>query len=471
MNAIVKKALQIGIPLIIGIAIAVTPPFTGLEAAAMIYMGIFVCAILWLVLDVINDYVVVVLAMALFVVFHVADFKTAFAPFAQSSVWLVIGAFGISAVVAKVGLLKRIAFAILKLFPENFRGQVTALFATGIVMAPMIPSLTAKAAILSPFAATASKALGYAKSSKAATGMFSATWIAAGILGCAFLSGAVPVFTILGFLSPEAQAHWTWINWFLAAAVWLVVIAVLSYIAILVIYSPKKEGKGEEVTIEKGFAKKQLAELGPMTRDEKKAGVLLALALLGWIFGKQIGVDSGIWALIIMCLMAITGLMTKKDFMTRISWSTVVFIGGVFSLAAMITTLGIDQWLAGILGPIVSPLASNPYLFVVVICIATYIMRLVVISQTATTAIFFASLGGICTAAGIDPWVMLFTCYMSTLVWHFSFSNTTYVAALGSTNGELCEHKDTQPMNIAYMVINLIACVASVPVWQMMGML
>lgn len=471
MNTLVKKALQIGVPLILGIVIALTPPPEGLEMAAMIYMGIFVCAILWLVLDVISDYVVVVLAMALFVIFNVADFTTAFKPFAQSSVWLVIGAFAISAVVAKVGLLKRIAFAILKLFPENFRGQVTALFATGIVIAPLIPSLTAKAAILSPFAATASKSLGYEKSSKAATGMFSATWIAAGILGCAFLSGAVPVFTILGFLSPEAQAHWTWINWFLAAAVWLVVIAVLSYVAILFLYGPKKGSAGGEKTLEKGFAKQQLAELGPMSRDEKKAAGFLALALLGWIFGKQFGIDSGIWALVIMCLMAVTGLMTKQDFTTRISWTTVVFIGGVFSLAAMITSLGIDAWLAGILGPIVSPLAANPFIFVAVICIATYIMRLVVISQTATTAIFFASLGGICIATGIDPWVLLFTCYMSTLVWHFSFSNTTYVAALGSTNGELCDHKDTQPMNIAYMVINLVACVASVPVWQAMGMM
>lgn len=140
MNTIVKKALQIGVPLILGIVIALTPPPEGLEMAAMIYMGIFVCAILWLVLDVISDYVVVVLAMALFVIFNVADFTTAFKPFAQSSVWLVIGAFAISAVVAKVGLLKRIAFAILKLFPENFRGQVTALFATGIVIAPLFPA-------------------------------------------------------------------------------------------------------------------------------------------------------------------------------------------------------------------------------------------------------------------------------------------------------------------------------------------
>lgn len=469
----IKTLVKIVIPALIGFAIAMVPPPEGLETAAMIYMGIFACSIIWLVLDVISDYVVVIIAMSAFVVFNVADLTTAFAPFAQSTVWLVIGAFAISGVIAKTGLLKRMAFHILKLFPENFRGQITALFATGFIMSPMIPSLTAKGAILAPFASSAAKALGYKKGSKAASGMFCAAWITAGILGCAFLSGAVPVYTILGFLDVEAQAQWTWVHWFLAACVWLVVITVLSYLFIVFWYNPKKEAAqadGEEVALEKGFAKRQLAELGPMSRDEKVAGGLLALALLGWIFGSMIGLSSTIVALLVMALMAITGVMDKKDFATRISWTTVVFVGGVFSLAAMITKLGIDVWLAGILGPIVGPLAGNPYLFVAVICIATYLMRVVIISQTATTAIFFAALGGICIASGVDPWVLLFTCYMSTLVWHFSFSNTTYVAAIGSTNGEMVEHKDTQPMNIAYMAINLIACVASVPLWQLMGM-
>lgn len=487
MNALVKKLLKIAIPAIIGIAIALIAPPAGLETPAMIYMGIFVCAILWLVLGVIDDHIVVIIAMALFVLFHVSDFPTAFAPFAQSTVWLVIGAFAISAVVAKTGLLKRLAFNVLKFFPENFRGQVTALFATGIVMAPLIPSLTAKGAILAPFASSAAKGLGYEKNSKQSAGMFCATWIAAGILGCAFLSGAVPVYTILGFLDPAEAATWDWIHWFQAAAVWLIVIAVLSYVAILVIYNPGKNTAGkkaqkraeakeaaakvcEEARNDLSFARRQLQEMGPMSRDEKVAGLLLALALVGWIFGRSVGIDSTVVALLVMALMAITGVMDKRDFLTRISWTTVVFIGGVFSLAAMISSLGISTWLAGLLGPVIGPMASNPYLFVAVICIATYVLRVVVISQTAVTAIFFAALGGISVAAGIDPWVLLFTCYMSTLVWHFSFSNTTFVATIGSTNGEMCDHKRTEPMNFAYMVINLIACVASVPVWQMMGM-
>lgn len=464
-----KKILQLLIPLLIGIVIAFISPPDGLTKSAMIYMGIFMCAILWLITDVVADYLVVILAMASFVVFNVAKLSSAFAPFAQSSVWLVIGAFGISAAVGKTNLLKRIAFALLKVFPENFRGQILALFATGLVISPLIPSLTAKASILAPFSATAANALGFKKGSNGARGIFAAMWISSGILGCAFLSGAIPVFTILGFMSPEQQLQFTWMGWLAATWVWLVFVLGLSFLSVMLLCNPRQDGGS--LSMEKGFAKKSLAALGPMAKNEKIAGLFLALALLGWMTGSVHHIDSGIWAVIIMCLMSMAGLLTTQDFGSKISWRTVFFIGGVFSLAAQISHLGIDKWLGTLLGPVLSPVVGNPYVLVPIICIATYIVRAVVISQTATTAIFFATLGGISQAVGVHPFIILFTCYMSTLVWHFSFTNTTYVAALGATGGEMVEHKDNQRMNIAYMVVNLIACTASVPLWHVLGLL
>ncbi|MDR3363022.1 MAG: anion permease [Desulfovibrio sp.] len=465
----VKRSIQLLMPLALGIVIALLSPPEGLTIQAMIFMGIFVCAILWLTFEIIDDYIVVILAMSLFVVFNITPLRTVFAPFASSAVWLVIGAFGISVVVAKVGLLKRIAFAVLKLFPENFSGQILALLSTGLVISPLIPSLTAKASVLAPFSATAAVALGYGKSSKPAAGMFAAMWLSSGIFGCAFLSGAVPVFTILGFLPPEQQAEFTWTYWLSATWVWLVILAVLSFFTIIFLFNPGRSNTG--VIVEKGFAAKNLAALGPMSRDEKFAAFFLALALLGWMTGKWHRIDSGIWALVIMSLMATTGLMKRGDFGTKISWSTVFFIGGVFSLASMISVLKIDKWLATLLGPIMEPVFGNAFVLVPVLCVITYLVRCVVISQTATTAIFFASLGGLAQSSGVHAWVILFVCYMSTLVWHFSFTNTTYVAALGATGGEMVTHRDNQPMNIAYMIINIIACMVSIPLWSAMGLL
>lgn len=458
--------LKIIFPAILGLIIALMTPPEGLEKAAMIFMGVFVCILIWLVLQVIDEHITVIIAMTLFVVFNVTDFKTAFAPFAGASVWLVIAAFGISAVVAKTGLLKRISFKILSWFPENYKGQIAALFASGLAISPLIPSLTAKSVILAPFSATASSSLGYQKGSNGSRGMFAAMWISSGIFGCAFLSGAIPVVTMLGFMPPETAAEFTWVKWFASSWLWLLILGVLSFIAIMVVCNPKNDEVA--ITTEKGFAKKSLDALGVITREEKIAGVLLAAALLGWMTTQFHGIDSTSWALIILFLMAVFGLFNAQDF-KNLAWGTVFFVGGIFSLAALISQLKIHTWLGGIITPILGPLAGNPYLLIPVICIAVYIIRAVIISQTAVTALFYAALVGVTQAVGIHPFVLLFVTYMSTLVWHFSFTNVTYVAALGATGGDMVDHNDNQPMNIAFMVINLIACTASIPLWQIMG--
>lgn len=466
----VGKLMKFAIPAAIGIVIAMLPQPDALEDGAMIFLGVFATAILWLIFDVIDDYIVTTVSLAAFVLLGIVDFNRAFSPFSGQSVWLVIGAFAIAAVIAKVGLLRRVAFKILSLFPETYRGQTTAVFATGTVIAPLIPSLTAKAAILGSFAAEASEALGFKKGSKAATGFFTATWISTGIIGMAFLSGAVPVFTILGFLPEERMAEFSWVRWFVLCVVWLVVMLVLSYVAVLYLYSPSRHGE-EMIVREQGFAKKMSKDLGPMSRNEKIAGVFLALALAGWILGDVLNLSTTIWALIIMACLAALGLLTKKDFVTRIPWSTVYFIGGVFALASLITHFGVHTWLAGLLGPVLEPVAANPYVFVPMLVIGAYLMRYVIISQTATTAIFFAALGGVAAAAGMDQWVLLFVVYVSTLVWHFAFTNVTFVAALGATGDKVCTHRDTLPMNWAFMGINLVACMASIPLWQGLGMI
>lgn len=475
MTDTTKKLLKIFIPIIVGVIIALIEPPEGLTREAMIYMGIFECVVVWLLLDVVPDWAAFLACIACYAVFNVAKFGVIFAPFADTTIWLLIGAFGISAVLVKTGLVKRIAFSILRLFPENFRGQITAFYTTGLIITPFIPALIGKGVILSPIAASASKSLGYKSGSKAATGLFLTVWVTSGILGYAFLTGAAPAMITVGMLPAEQQANWTWTQWFLAAAMWFVVTAVLSYIAILVLYNPKRDKDYDpsqaDTAVEKGFAKKQLEEMGPMSGQEKATAVLLVVAILGWIFGSRIGINAATVSVTVLAIMAVSGLITTQDFVTRIPWDTVIFIGGILSLASLLTQLGISTWIATLMGPIAEPVVSNPYVFIIVVCVLTYLLRFVVVSSIATQVIFLAALGTVAAAAGINPWVLLFVCGNATDVWHFKFTNNVFVPILGATKGEMCSHNDTMPYNVAFMVINLIACLASVPIWQMMGLM
>lgn len=471
MSATTKKVLKIVIPVIIAVIIGVIPAPEGLTQPAMIYAGIFVCVVAWLVLRAVPDWAAFLACLTAYVVFGLAKFGDVFSSFADGTIWVLFGAFGISTVIAKTGLVKRLAFWVLRLFPETYRGQMTAFYATGLVVSPFIPALIGKGVILSPIAAAASKALGYERSSKQATGMFLAVWVTAGILGFAFMTGAAPVLITIGMLPADQQANWTWTSWFAACAIWFVVVAVLSYIAILFISGANKpQSKPVAAAGEKGFAAKQLEDLGPMSNAEKATIALLAVAVIGWIFGSKVGLSAAIVSVGIFAIMAVIGLADTKDVTERMPWDTLILIGGILSLASLLTKLGISTWLATAMEPVAAPIVANPYIYVFAVCILTYLVRLVVVSSTATQVIFLAALGGVAAAAGINPFVTLFVCGASANVWHLRFTNNVFIPILRATGHDMCEHEDTLSFDIAFMVINLIACLASVPLWQSLGL-
>lgn len=458
--------VKVILPVVIGLIIAFIPPLGDpLTVESMRFAGIFVCMILMMVFNIFPDFVITISGLILMVSLQVTDFGTAFSPFAGAAVWLVIGAFGIGAAVAKTGLLKRISFMVLKLFPESFKGQVLAFYTAGLVVSPLIPSLAAKATILGPFAAQVSESLGYEKDSKGARGLFAAVTIMATIAGMAFLSGAVPVATLLGMMPEESAAELTWFGWLKGSWLWLVITLVLSFVAILVLYTPKSSGKVEE----KGLAKKELEKMGPASTNEKIALVCLILALVGWMTTDLTGLNTTVVAIIALMLLFLTGVMKAADFKNSIAWSAVVFIGNVYAIAALISSMGWATFLAGILKPLLGPVASNAWLLVPVICIVVYILRIVIMSQTAAITIVWAIFGGLALEFGIHPFVVLFPGYLATLVWHYPGNNTTTTTLLASTNDKMVTFNGTFQYNIVYMVITLIACTASVPLWQLIG--
>ena len=474
MSESMKKGLKITIPIIIGVIIAFIQPPEGLTQQAMIYMGIFECVVVWLMLGAVPDWAAFLACISAYVVFNVAKFGVVFAPFADSTVWLLIGAFGMTCALIKTGLVKRLAFGILSLFPESYRGQLTAFYVAGFAITPWIPAKIGKGVMVTPIAAAATKALGYPARSKAATGIFLSVWVTTGILGYAFLTGAAPVMITIGMLPADQQANWTWMSWLGACAVWLIIVAVLSYVVLLVLYGPKKGAQADgdvKTAFEKGFAKKQLREMGPMSREEKLTGILVLVAIIGWIFGSKVGLSAPVIAVGVFAIMAVIGLVDTKDLTSGIPWDTAIFIGGILSLASLLTQLGISTWIATLMEPVAGPIVANPYIYVAAVCVLTYLARLVVVSSTATQVIFLAALGGVASAAGINPFVTLFVCLCSTAVWHLPFTNNEFIPLLGTQKGEMCEHADTLPFNWAYMAINMIGCLASVPVWQMLGLM
>ncbi|MGE5545069.1 MAG: SLC13 family permease, partial [Bacillota bacterium] len=266
------------IGIIILLVMVIMEPASGLTHPAMIGLGIFFCAVVFWIFEVFTDYVTALLMCAAWAGTGIVPFKTAFAQFSSDTWFLLVAAFGLGVAVARSGLLNRVSLKIMELFPATFKGQTAALVAAGNLIGPMIPSVTAKCAMAAPFAKGISDKMGYKPDSKGAAGLFGAMFLGFGISGPAFLSASFMCYTIKGLLPPAVQAQMTWGAWAVNALPWTLVVALLGYFVIQLLYRPE-----QDVQVDKQYIKQQIADLGPMTRNEKIVSIVLVACLLLWM--------------------------------------------------------------------------------------------------------------------------------------------------------------------------------------------
>ena len=451
----------------VGIAVWIcllTPP-EGLTVEAIRFIGCFMGGMLLCVFRSIPDWLASLAALMALVLLKVGSFAAVFAPFSGTTLWLIIPAYGIACVVGKTGLLKRVALHILSWFPDSFTGQVSALFVAGIIISPCIPSTLAKMSIFAPFTEQVATEMGYERNSKGAAGLFLSQWVSAGLLGYGFYSGSFAVAMMLGLTPIEDQAYFNWGTWLATCAAWLVVMTVLSYIFILLVYKPKTGGK-----LPKGFTKGKVKELGPMSKDEKKAAVVLIIILLAWIGEGWHGIAACYVAIMGWIVFGLLGMFDKKEVATAIPWGELIYMMLIFTAQSMIGSVGISAWLQGILDPILSPLFGNTFMLILAIIVTTYILRFVILSQFTIAVIIYAILGGLAQQAGMNGALIVLIVYVSGNIHVLDFQNSVWVTARVAAHS-MVEQAVCLPYCLAWLVINLLGWWASVPLWQALGLM
>src|SRR4030095_17082636 len=105
-------------------------------------------------------------------------------------VWcLVLVLIAVGGGLPRSGILQRIAFALLSMFPATFAGQAVAFLVGGLVMTPLLPLTVARCALTAPLARQVAETLGYPARSRAAVGLGLAAFTGAGLLSPVVLGG------------------------------------------------------------------------------------------------------------------------------------------------------------------------------------------------------------------------------------------------------------------------------------------
>ena len=330
--------------------------------------------------------------------------------------------------------------------------------AAGLVISPLIPSNNAKTNLLVPMATEMTKQVGYEKKSGPALGLLTAVFIPPYIGSHAFLTGSANVAFMLGVIG----LSFSWVGYLSMTWVWLILLLVGTYIFCMVFCRPK-----EKLNLPASYFSDKYKELGKMKKEEWVALVVIAVCLVLWI-GNFF--DAGMVALLGGIVLCAFGILKPSDFQTRIPWGLIMFIGAIISIAGFMSPLGVSAWIATVLGPIVSPVISNVWIFVPVLLIVTWVLRAFIPAQGPCLIILFSIFGPLLPDAGISLFILGFVEYIGGNIWFNSFMNPFVIGTLGVAGNEYVTIKEFKKSAYAYAVISIVAMMGSIPLWMAMGL-
>lgn len=428
-----------------------------LSRQALDTIGVFIAFVFLMVFDVVPMVISGAICCVILILTRTLTINDIMAKgFGSSTIWFIIFAYALTAGVNKTGLLKRLAFKLMTFFPDTWSAQVIALEAAGFIVNPFVPSGQAKITIFAPMAEAIAKNDGLVQHSKGAVGIFMGMWPQVAMMTSAWATSTSYVLT--ASMSGET---YSFVGWMAITGVWLAVLTIIWTAYVLIKYKP------EVSNYEKGAAKKAYAALGPMSSDEKKGFVVLFITVVLWIFGPYVGIDNTTASIIGFALAFIFGLLTTKDLSTVVPWFLMISMFFLLPIFSGITTFGVTTWLIKVLAPVVK-YVGNPFFIIIAICIITYIWRQAVVDVTGICIICTALFGSLAAASGMPVAVVTFSAMCCTAIYNIPAISMNWIFAQGATRGWIA-WEDVKDTAWPFAIMNMIALLASVPVWLLIG--
>ncbi|WP_243285877.1 anion permease [Geothrix terrae] len=323
--------------------------------------------------------------------------------FSDVTIWLIVLAFFISRGFIKTGLGARIAYNFMALLGKRTLGLSYGLAATDLVLAPAIPSNTARGGgIVMPVMASLARAYGSNPGDGSARKMGSFLTLTAYQVNCitsAMFLTAMAANPLAQKLAGDLKVNITWVGWALAAVVPGVVALLLIPFIIYRLHRPEITETPEAVEMAKGH----LRDLGPVKRQEWMMLGVFVLLLVLWIFAKQLGdLNATTSALTGLAVLLISGVLTWDDIKAETgAWDTLVWFAALVMMASFLNKLGMVPWFSKSMGGMVA--GKGWIAAFLVLALVYFYSHYFFASNTAHVASMYAAFLGVSIVAGAPP--------------------------------------------------------------------
>ena len=397
------KGWRIALPFAVTIVISLLPAPHGLAQHAWYYFAIFSGVIAALVLEPLPNPAVGMIGVTLVAVlsrlvlfspsevakpnFNVASeaIKWALSGFANSTVWLVGGAFMFALGYAKTGLGRRIALLLVRALGKStlMLGYATTI-ADGI-LAPFTPSNTARSAgTLFPIVNNLPPLYDSMPNDPSARRIGSyimwTTFAASCVTSSLFMTGCAPNFLALEFIRKIVHVQISYKQWMVASLPWALPLLLALPLLAYFLYPPEIK-RSEKTPI---WANDELKKMGAISAQEIALAVLVSTAILMWVFGGDY-IDAATVAFVVVSLMLILRVVTWEDMAKYHSaWTTIVLLATLVTMADGLARTGFIKWFANYVAANVS--GFSPTAVVLVLVTVYFLAHYMFASLTAHTS-------------------------------------------------------------------------------------
>jgi divalent anion:Na+ symporter, DASS family len=357
------------------------PPPAGLSVAAWRLFALFAAAIASVVLNAFPILTASVLAVAAAVLTSLLPAEKAYSGFANGTILLIVLAFLVARSVIKCGLGTRIGHVMVSLFGRSALGLSYSIFLVDGLIAPAFPSNTARSGVIYPMAFSLAEAAG-ARPGVESRNRLGSFLMFSGIASLSLSSALWLTAMAANPLGAEiARARGVRIgfgSWLIAASVPTLVGIVLMPLLLRWLIGPEQNSTPEAPAA----ARRALAALGPLRRDEKIVLAVFVGMVALWGSAATLGLDSTAIAFLGFGLLLAFGVLTLEDVAKEGDvLATFIWFAVLFTLSSELNELGfmgyLGQRLAASLNGL-SPLAAA-----LVLIPAYVLLHYMFVSQTA----------------------------------------------------------------------------------------
>ncbi|MEE3396905.1 MAG: DASS family sodium-coupled anion symporter, partial [Succiniclasticum sp.] len=389
--------------ILVGIVLWFLPVPEGLKPAAWHMFAIFVATIIGFILHPIPIGGVALIAVGLTGFLKVLKPAEALSGFGNATIWLIVGAYMFAKGFIKTGLGRRIAYVIMSQIATSSLKLGYSLAITDFIVSPATPSNTARGGgILYPIV----RSLCTAFQSEPDDGtrkrignyLMLSTFECDCITSSLFLTSVAPNLLVAKLAKDVTGLDITWGTYALATILPGIIALIITPYLVYKLATPELTHTPEAPQL----AKDELQKMGPMSGAETTVLIAFLAALAMWATTSFTGLNATMIALVCIGFMLVRGALEWNDIITeKGAWDTLVWMGGLMSLATGLAKLGFVKWIAtGISG---SLKGIDPMTTLLILCLINMYVHYAFASLSAHVSAVYAAFLAVAVAAGAPP--------------------------------------------------------------------